>query len=143
MRKDLGTFWAALAIVTAAIFLAAPSASADELYRDSAEVNSMMTKLGRGCANVLTGWLEIPKQIGRSIKKTDPVTGTIVGTVQGVGWGFARTVTGFFEVATFPFPIPEDYEPLLEPEYVAPGMWGAPLPVISDRDNNLRKTIRR
>ncbi len=43
-------------------------------------------KLGRGLVNILTGWIELPKNI--------------------------------YETVTFPFPLPQEYKPILEPEYV-------------------------
>lgn len=124
---------AALVLIGLVSFAATPAAQAESLYRDSAEVNSMMHKLGRGLSNVLTGWLEIPKQIGKSSRETDPFTGVLVGSIKGIGWTFARTATGFFEVATFPFPVPEDYGVMIEPEFIVSDMWGEPIPYVMDK----------
>ncbi|HUT23503.1 MAG TPA: exosortase system-associated protein, TIGR04073 family [Sumerlaeia bacterium] len=143
MRKRLGICAIVAALFVSMGLVSTPSASAaDELYRDSSEVQSMMTKLGRGCTNILTGWMEMPKQMAKSIRETDPVTGTIVGAVRGMGWTFARTVTGAFEVVTFPFPVPKDYKPLLEPEYIVTDMWGDALPIVCDPDSNARNMGR-
>jgi putative exosortase-associated protein (TIGR04073 family) len=112
--------------------LAVPKASAEELYRESAEVNAMGHKLSRGFLNVIFGWMEVPKQIGKKINETDPLTGMVVGGVEGLSWGFCRTAAGFYEVATFPFPCPNRYEPIIDPEFVLKDFWGAEFPVISD-----------
>jgi putative exosortase-associated protein (TIGR04073 family) len=108
----------------------------DALYQDSAEVNSMATKLGRGACNLFGGWLELPRQVGKSMKGVDPVTGTAIGVSKGLAWTLARTATGAFEVVTFPFPLPKNYEPIIQPEYIFKNMWGAPIPVLCDRNNN-------
>ncbi|NQU43186.1 exosortase system-associated protein, TIGR04073 family [bacterium] len=135
MRKQIGILAVTLALILALGALAAP-AQADDFYREKSEVDSMMTKLGRGVANVLTGWLEIPHQIGTSIRETDPVSGTFIGLFRGAAWTVARTATGVFEVVTFPFPLPESYKPIIQPPYIVKAMWGEPMPIISDRNNN-------
>ncbi|HBF35281.1 TPA: hypothetical protein DDW35_12040 [Candidatus Sumerlaeota bacterium] len=112
------------------------SGEEDALYQDSAEVNSMATKLARGTCNLFGGWLELPRQIGKSMKGNDPVTGTVLGTVKGAAWTVARTTTGAFEVITFPFPLPKNYEPIIQPEYIFKNMYGAPMPVLCDPNNN-------
>ena len=136
MKRHVRIFASALALAFALGTFSASTARAEELYRKSAEVNKMMTKLGRGVANICTGWMEVPKQIAQSIRETDPVTGTFVGTARGIGWTFARTLAGVYETLSFPFPVPQDYVPLIEPEYIITSVWGEPIPVISDPHNN-------
>ena len=75
-------------------------------------------KLMRGLANVLTGWLELPKNIYEISVKDNIFSGLTIGLARGVGMTIVRTSAGVYELVTFPFPIPEDYEPVLEPEYV-------------------------
>jgi putative exosortase-associated protein (TIGR04073 family) len=75
-------------------------------------------KLLRGIANVLTGWVEIPKNIYNESVNSNVLVGLTWGTVKGAGWTVVRTVAGAYEVVTFPFPIPEGYSPIVEPEYV-------------------------
>ena len=136
--KSKAAFAAALLVVLILFAaLAGPAAAAEEeLYRGSAEVNLMMTKLGRGTANLLTGWLEIPKQMAVSIRKHDPVSGTFIGVFTGIGWTWARTFTGAYEIVTFPFPTPPDYVPIIFPEYIVTSIWGEPIPIVSDPHNN-------
>jgi putative exosortase-associated protein (TIGR04073 family) len=76
------------------------------------------TKLGRGVANALTGWVELPKNIYSTTIEENALSGMTLGLAKGAGMSIVRTSTGIFEVATFPFPLPEDYKPVLEPEYV-------------------------
>ncbi len=76
------------------------------------------TKLGRGVANTLTGWVEIPKNIYSTSVEDNAFSGLTLGLAKGIGMTFVRTGTGIYEVVTFPAPLPEDYKPVLEPEYV-------------------------
>ena len=74
------------------------------------------TKLGRGVANIATGWIEIPKQIYQTSVEYDPFTGIVFGTVKGVAYGVLRTLGGGFDTATFIIP-PYD-KPVMQPEFV-------------------------
>jgi putative exosortase-associated protein (TIGR04073 family) len=76
------------------------------------------TKLGRGVANTLTGWVELPKNIYSTSVEENAFAGLTVGTLKGAGMTIVRTGAGIYEIATFPFPLPDDYKPILEPEYV-------------------------
>ena len=75
-------------------------------------------KLGRGLANILTGWVELPKNIYDTSVEDNPLSGLTVGLAKGVGMTIVRTGAGVYETVTFPFPIPEGYCPVLEPEFV-------------------------
>lgn len=76
------------------------------------------TKLGRGVANTLTGWVELPKNIYNTSVEDNAFSGMTLGLAKGAGMTLVRTGTGIYEIATFPFPLPENYVPILEPEYV-------------------------
>ena len=78
-------------------------------------------KLGRGLANVLTGWIELPKNIYDTSVEDNPLSGMTIGLAKGVGMTIVRTGAGIYETVTFPFPIPEGYAPVLEPEFVFKG----------------------
>lgn len=75
-------------------------------------------KLGRGITNTATGWLEIPREIGRSVEKSGDIAGIFVGPLKGVFKGLGRTTAGIYDIITFLIPLPRRYEPLIEPEYV-------------------------
>lgn len=76
------------------------------------------SKLGRGVANTLTGWIEIPKNIYTLSVEKNAFTGATLGLAKGAGLTVVRTGAGIYEIATFPFPLPQGYKPILEPEYV-------------------------
>jgi putative exosortase-associated protein (TIGR04073 family) len=75
-------------------------------------------KIMRGLANVLTGWVELPKNIYETSVEDNIFAGLTIGLAKGIGMTIVRTGAGLYETITFPFPIPEDYAPVLEPEYV-------------------------
>ncbi|KJJ83958.1 secreted protein [Candidatus Omnitrophus magneticus] len=60
-------------------------------------------KLERGAGNVLFGWTEIPKRVVDKNKESNPIKGSLLGLFQGTCKAFARTASGFADVATFPF----------------------------------------
>jgi putative exosortase-associated protein (TIGR04073 family) len=80
--------------------------------------NDPFTKLGRGVANTLTGWVELPKNIHQTSVEDNVLSGITLGLAKGIGMTIVRTGAGIYEIATFPFPLPQDYRPILEPEYV-------------------------
>jgi putative exosortase-associated protein (TIGR04073 family) len=77
------------------------------------------TKLGNGLTNVLTSWMEVPKQIKDvSQENDDPIAGITYGTAKGIGLTAARIIVGVFDVITCPL-APFD-EPMMEPLFT----WG-------------------
>jgi putative exosortase-associated protein (TIGR04073 family) len=81
-------------------------------------LDGMGNKLKRGIVNTATGWIELPKAIKDEVKKHDPLTGLVVGSIKGSGMAVVRTGTGGYEAGTFLFPVPKDYASVLEPEYL-------------------------
>ena len=77
-----------------------------------------MTKLGRGVINIVTGWVEIPKRIYETSQGQGVAAGWTWGILRGLGYGFVRTAAGVYELVTFPFPAPPNYEPVIQPAYV-------------------------
>jgi putative exosortase-associated protein (TIGR04073 family) len=78
----------------------------------------MTRKLGRGVGNILTGWIEIPKNVYDTSLESNVFAGLTLGAVKGIGKTVMRTAIGAYETVTFPFPLPEDYKPIVEPEFV-------------------------
>jgi len=66
-------------------------------------------KMGRGLVNVLTGWIEVPKQVHAGSQEENPVTGFGMGLVRGAGLTLLRGGVGLFEAVTFPVPYPKDF----------------------------------
>lgn len=66
-------------------------------------------KLGRGVTNVLTGWIELPKQVHLGKQESNPLEGMGQGLVRGVGRTFLRLGVGVYEAVTFPLPYPKEF----------------------------------
>ena len=66
-------------------------------------------KAGRGVTNLLTGWIELPKQIHMGSQEQNPVTGLAWGVVKGMGLTVLRCGVGIYEALTFPIPYPKDF----------------------------------
>ena len=66
-------------------------------------------KMGRGVVNVLTGWIEIPKQIHLGSQEENPIVGIGAGILKGAGLTLLRGGVGIYEALTFPLPYPKDF----------------------------------
>jgi len=80
--------------------------------------NGPIKKLTRGVSNIAT----FPFEMYNRIKETNDRSGVMMAATYGVVEGFAmmvfRLAAGMYEVATFPIPMPEKYEPILkDPEF--------------------------
>lgn len=71
------------------------------------------TKLGRGLANLLLGWTEIPLNIQKWYSKSDTGGSFFTGLAHGLFKGTVRTGVGAYETITFFLPYPEDFKPIL------------------------------
>ncbi len=76
-------------------------------------------KLGRGLGNAVFGWVEVLNQPQLMVKAGQRWPVALGGGVpKGIFFGLARTLVGLYEVLTFPAPIPDDFKPIIEPEFV-------------------------
>lgn len=85
-----------------------------------ARENGPWVKLGRGICNVLSSPVEIlyrMGEIGKHERWPIAVTG---GAFKGAVYVVVRAVVGVYEIVTFPFPVPEDYVVILEPDFIIP-----------------------
>ena len=80
------------------------------LYSPAAWAQDPIHKMGRGVVNLLTGWIELPKQIHLGTQEDNPVSGLGWGLVKGVGLTLLRSGVGIYEAVTFPIPYyPKDF----------------------------------
>ena len=84
----------------------------------AANGRASFNKLSRGIANVITGWVEIPKRVDETTRRSGAGVGFTWGLLRGLGYGFVRTLAGAYEVVTFPFPAPPEYRPVMHPTFV-------------------------
>ena len=80
-------------------------------------------KLGRGLSNAAFGWLEIPKGIQDVGDQNNFIAALTWGPLVGVGKAVVRTVAGAYEVVTFPVPVPNNFQPLVQPEFMLGDQW--------------------
>ncbi|GEM_PF-1772697 len=93
-------------------------------------------KLARGFANVLTSPLEIPRNVQNVTADQGVLVGWSAGLAQGIGMMALRIIVGAYEIITFPIPFPEDYKPVIEPEFV----WQAPGPKVTPQQGKSKKS---
>jgi putative exosortase-associated protein (TIGR04073 family) len=119
MRRQSCVSKVLAAVVFATMFLLVSEGWARQgPYYETSLMARMTRKFMRGCGNVVFGWCEIPRNIHIAIEDLDPLTGTLVGTVKGAGHAVVRTSWGFWEVFTFPIPVPSEYRNVVKPEFV-------------------------
>ncbi len=112
MKKHLMVTLAVCVAFLVVVNIAAPSFAQGDV------IEKMGKKLGRGILNVATGWIEIPKSIYDTTLESNPFIGITFGAMKGAGLTVIRTGAGVYDVATFLFPMPKDYVPILEPEFI-------------------------
>jgi len=85
----------------------------------SAHANGPFHKLGRGFINTATGWMDVFYHANKKFREYDnDVFQGMAAVPEGIIRAFVRTSVGIYETLTFPFPIPENYEIIVEPEFV-------------------------
>jgi len=75
-------------------------------------------KLDRGISNTATGFLEVPYEVRRTAQRKTLFDAWTSGLARGVGLAFARTGAGIYDAATFFYPAPEEYKPVIRPEFI-------------------------
>jgi putative exosortase-associated protein (TIGR04073 family) len=84
---------------------------------ESAVNHTAGRKLGRGCANLLFGIVEIPNQIQHTSQQDGGGAAVTLGVGRGIGKFLWREVVGVYEIVTFPVPVPRGYKPIVQPEF--------------------------
>ena len=94
---------------------AAPAAGGDRMEETMTRFNLQpaVSKLGRGLANLLGGWLEIPYTIDQHYTASDTAGSMFTGAGHGIVRAVMRTGVGLYETVSFFIPYPENFEPIL------------------------------
>lgn len=90
---------------------------AGELAPFESEVQQMSNKLNRGVWNILTGWMELPRQMVVAGKERGWWAVVPVGVPAGVLMTATRMGVGAYETVFFCSPIDDAYEPIIEPAF--------------------------
>ena len=83
----------------------------------AAEEQSAARKLGRGFANIVTAPLEIPGNMVQEGRANGIFQGATIGLFVGLGKVVVRPLVGAYEILTAPFEAPDDFEPIIDPEF--------------------------
>ena len=75
----------------------------------SAFAQDPIHKLGRGVSNVLTCWVELPKNFSLGLQEANPLLGIGGGLLKGSGLALTRFAVGAYEAVSFLVPFPKDY----------------------------------
>lgn len=102
-----------LLVLSALCFLSPQVALANGATGDSYP-EKIGEKLGTGIVNVVTGFVEIPKNIAIESKENGAAYGLTIGFITGIVHSVGRTLTGALDVATFMIPT----KPLINPDLV-------------------------
>lgn len=109
-----------IAALAMAAFFAAPAAWAQSSHQGEYP-ERVGRKLGRGISNTALGWVELPAGIQQIGEQHGVGAAATWGILHGAGRTVQRTAVGIFELLTFPFGVPQDFEPLIEPEFPLQG----------------------
>ena len=103
-----------LIVLSVALCMAlATQASGEELTKSTPGQKAL-----RGATNLSLGLvLELPRTIYYETKEQGPLLGIPAGFLAGFGLGLMRTAVGAYELLTFPFALPDDYKPILSPQF--------------------------
>lgn len=94
-------------LMTLGLTAAPPAAAQDPIYQARP-----VDKLGRGVVNLLTGWIELPKQVHRGGQHPNRLVGLGRGLLRGAGLALLRSGVGLYETVTFAVPYPKGYASL-------------------------------
>jgi putative exosortase-associated protein (TIGR04073 family) len=83
----------------------------------TAAQQSAARKAGRGLAAMTCGFLEIPGNIVAETRSRGPAWGFTLGFATGLGKVVVRELVGVYEFVTAPFPIPDGFQPIIQPEF--------------------------
>ena len=93
------------------------AAQAQAAVDDPPTGQNALRKLGRGFANVLFGFIEIPNQYTKAVSEHGGASGITYGVPKGFVRWIGREFVGIFEIVTFPAPVPTGYKPVMKPEF--------------------------
>jgi putative exosortase-associated protein (TIGR04073 family) len=111
-------------VILAVLFIAIPFEATAMSYKNvdtsspQTIVDGMATKGVRGATNIVTGWIEFPKQIYVTGEEDGWLRGCVIGPFKGIGMTVIRTVSGAGELLTFFLAYPGFYDPWIEPRFV-------------------------
>ncbi len=130
LKRLILSTWIAAALLCAASQEVHASERLHDTLRDNYEppqperlVDPMVRKLGRGSINLITGPVELPRQLVHTVRSDGALVGLPVGFVKGLMMAAIRSGVGFSDMLFFMSSAPNNYGTVIVPEYV----WQSPL----------------
>ncbi len=105
------------ALVVSMCFVFSSQVIASEEITENSYFSKIGLKFLSGVTNVVTGWVELPKNINLTGQKDTPVSGltmVTLGVFQGAWYTINRTGSGVLDLVTFMIPT----NPLVDPIFV-------------------------
>ena len=107
------------AVLFLAVFMVLSGAHADAALVEKMDSNKALTKFSRGVTNIATSPGEFINQVPAAMEQSpDYITGFITAVGRGIGYTLLRAASGIYDVATFPFPGPTNYKPVMKPDTI-------------------------
>jgi putative exosortase-associated protein (TIGR04073 family) len=109
---------AKLAGVAVALVLAGSAVvRAQGAVDDSPRGHNALRKLGRGVANVVFGFVELPNQMTKARAEHGGAGALTYGVGKGLLRWVGRELVGAYEIVSFAVPYPRGYKPVMKPEF--------------------------
>lgn len=83
---------------------------------EMAQKNTAIHKLQRGFVNIALSPVEVSAELAKEKKVDSAVPSWGTGILRGSFYAVGRALSGVYDIVTFPVPIPQNYESLVEPE---------------------------
>ena len=101
-------------LVLSALFFFSPQVALATGATGKSYPENVGEKLGTGIANVVTGFVEIPKNMVIESNENGVAYGVTIGFITGIVHSVGRTLTGALDIATFMIPT----KPLIDPDLI-------------------------
>jgi putative exosortase-associated protein (TIGR04073 family) len=82
-----------------------------------ADAQTATRKFLRGLAGMTTAFLEVPGNMVEQTNRRGAAGGIPLGFAIGCGMIVPRVLVGVYEFVSAPFPAPDGYKPILQPEF--------------------------
>lgn len=118
MKKLFNVFF----VTTCVVLICTPVRALEISDTEDTNHHKMWHKFKRGVINVFTSPVELPKQIKSEVMASDPGASKVIaglgGTAKGLAYTVGRLGSGLWDVVSCNLSVPDNYEPLMKPEYV-------------------------
>lgn len=108
-------------MMVCAVLICTPARAFELSQTEDTNHHKMWHKFKRGVVNVFTSPIEFPKQLKTEIMAADgggKILAGFGGVAKGVSYTVGRLGSGLWDMVSCNLAVPDNYEPLMKPEYV-------------------------